>query len=66
MGGQIDVCFIKIVLQSYLMQLWNDEVFVKDYVLGSSQLLICIGKYFMFIVLFIGFSILVYWWLIDY
>ncbi len=64
-GRQIDstieVRLIKKVSQSYLTQLWNEDVFQKKENTSTSLLSDKIGKYFTFTILAVAFVTLFYW-----
>jgi len=64
MGGVIELVVVKEVSQSYLTNLWNKEIF-KDTNPKGGTLFDAIGKYFTYIVIFIGISAGVYWLLQD-
>lgn len=61
MGGPIELLVNKKVSQSYLTQLWNNEVFQKPQHLVASELANEVGKYFTITILLIGLISLLYW-----
>lgn len=61
MGGPIELLVNKKVSQSYLTQLWNNEVFHKPQHLVASELANQVGKYFTITILLIGILSLLYW-----
>ena len=60
-GVAIEVEAIKNVSQSYLTQLWSNEVFDKDKFQGVKTLTDKISKYFTIIILLVAFASLLYW-----
>lgn len=60
-GLAIEVEAIKNVSQSYLTQLWSNEVFDKDKFQGVKTLTDKISKYFTIIILLVAFVSLLYW-----
>ena len=60
-GLAIEVEAIKNVSQSYLTQLWSNEVFDKDKFQGVKTLTDKISKYFTIIILLVAFTSLLYW-----
>lgn len=60
-GLAIEVEAIKNVSQSYLTQLWSNEVFDKDKFQGVKTLTDKISKYFTIIILLVAFASLLYW-----
>ena len=64
-GKGIDIEVIKKVSQSYLTQLWNNEVFRKVKENFKSLLINRISQYFTIIVLFIATTAAVSWYFID-
>ncbi|MFK7810805.1 MAG: heavy metal translocating P-type ATPase [Saprospiraceae bacterium] len=65
-GGAIDIGLTKEVVQSYLVQLWNEHDFEhKKQHQHSSQLANKVGKYFTIAILVIAFLTLAYWLPID-
>lgn len=62
-GESIEISITKNVDQSYLTQLWNDEIFKKvNNNSGVSKLVSFISKYFTYIVIIIALLTMVYWW----
>lgn len=60
--GSITVQLTKSVVQSYLVQLWNEYVFNhKKKHEVSSELALLVGKYFTIFILLIAFTTLIYW-----
>ncbi|HHS96059.1 MAG TPA: HAD family hydrolase, partial [Phaeodactylibacter sp.] len=65
-GTAIDILLSKEVVQSYLVQLWNEQSFQqKNLHQHSSQLANKVGKYFTFVILLIAAATLLYWLPID-
>ena len=64
-GKGIEIEVIKKVSQSYLTQLWNNEVFKKTRENFKSLLINRISQYFTIIVLFIALVAAVSWYFID-
>ena len=61
-GGIVKVKLIKSVVQSYLVQLWNEHIFEhKKAKETSSKLAAKVGKYFTIFILLIAFVTLLYW-----
>ncbi|MEZ4955389.1 MAG: heavy metal translocating P-type ATPase metal-binding domain-containing protein [Saprospiraceae bacterium] len=60
-GQAIEVLLIKKVSQSYLTQLWNDDVFQKKEAASASTLSDKVGKRFTITILLVAFSTLFYW-----
>ncbi|HHM21529.1 MAG TPA: ATPase P, partial [Bacteroidetes bacterium] len=59
-GGAIEVLLTKKVSQSYLTQLWNDDVFKKEAPSRTSELSDRVGRRFTFVILLIAFGTLFY------
>ena len=59
-GGMIKVQVAKKITQSYLTQLWNEDVFQKDAPF-SSTITNVVGTYFTIGILFLAFATLFYW-----
>ena len=64
-GSAIRLLVRKEVSQSYLTQLWNDEAFSKNKVLGRKVLVDKISKHFTWIVLGIAISSSLFWLFYD-
>ena len=65
-GTSIDIRLTKAVVQSYLVQLWNEQSFDnKNQYQNSSRLANKVGKYFTIAILIIAFATLIYWLPID-
>jgi len=64
-GGRIQLKLTKEVSQSYLTDLWNAEAFTKKDTKSWDSLTDKIGKYFTFVILFIGLATLAYWFSIS-
>ena len=65
-GSSIDIKLTKAVIQSYLVQLWNEHSFEhKNQNQHSSLLANTVGKYFTIAILVIAFITLFYWLPID-
>lgn len=64
-GAAIEVETIKEVSQSYLTELWNDEVFSKEQKMNLSILANRVSKWFAAIVLLIAFVSFVFWSFTD-
>jgi Cu+-exporting ATPase len=64
-GGAIEVDVVKEVSQSYLTQLWNNDIFKEGHQNQISSLANSISKYFTFIVLAIATVSAFYWWQFD-
>lgn len=60
-GGAIEVDAVKEVSQSYLTQLWNNDIFTKSIESRITTLANRISKYFTVIVLAVAFSSMLYW-----
>ncbi len=60
-GEAIEILLTKKVSQSYLTQLWNDDVFQKKETSSASALSDKVGKRFTVVILIIAFSTLFYW-----
>jgi P-type Cu+ transporter len=61
-AAAIDVGLTKAVVQSYLIQLWNEQHFEhKKQYFYNSRLANTVGKYFTIGILFISFATLFYW-----
>lgn len=61
MGAAIELMVSKKVSQSYLTQLWNNEVFNKPQHLAASIIANRVGKYFTIAILSVGIGTLIYW-----
>ncbi|MEM1322538.1 MAG: heavy metal translocating P-type ATPase metal-binding domain-containing protein [Bacteroidota bacterium] len=65
-GAAIQIQLTKKVIQSYLVQLWNEHSFEqKTSKLAASQLANAVGKYFTIAILLISAATLLYWLPID-
>ncbi len=65
-GQSVEVECSKPVSQSYLTQLWNNEVFTKPQpLMGYSLIANTISKYFSIVILIIASASLVYWYALD-
>ena len=60
-GQAIEILLTKKVSQSYLTQLWNDDVFRKKATATTSTLSDTVGRRFTIVILSIAFSTLFYW-----
>jgi len=60
-GESIDVLVAKLVDQSYLTQLWNEDTFNQTVVSKSTLLLAKVSKYFTFVVVGIAIATMLYW-----
>ena len=61
MGGAIELEVIRTVSQSYLIQLWNSNTFIKKDENRFNSLVNVVGKYFTIIILLIAASAFIYW-----
>jgi len=61
LGDAIELLLTKKVNQSYLTQLWNDDAFHQDKLMGTSRLANKVSRYFTIIILLIAFATLIYW-----
>ncbi len=61
MGDTIELQLTREVSQSYLTQLWNDEVFSKKTTAGASVFANTVGKYFTGFILVVAISTFFYW-----
>jgi Cu+-exporting ATPase len=61
LGGAIELEVIKEVSQSYLTQLWNNEIFNKKHESYFTHFSNAVSKYFTFAVLLIAFSAASFW-----
>lgn len=64
-GNTIELEIIKEVSQSYLTQLWNDEVFNKEDKNSFNSLTNLISKYFIIGIIFIALASTLFWIFID-
>jgi Cu+-exporting ATPase len=64
-GGSIRVKLVKNVSNSYLLQLWNNEVFGKNTNAYLSSFVLKFSKYFVYATLLIAFSTFVFWYFAD-
>lgn len=60
-GGALELEVIKRVSQSYLTQLWNNDVFIKNQKERDTSYIHTISTYFTYIVLIIALSAFFYW-----
>ncbi len=65
MGEAIELEVIKPVEQSYLTQLWNNEVFTKGERVDFKTLTDRISKHFTLAILVIATGAAVWWWMVD-
>lgn len=61
MGSNIEIKVNKAVDQSYLTQLWNDEIFEKPETSSADRMINNISRYFTIIILLIAFLTFGYW-----
>ncbi len=61
LGDAIELLLTKKVSQSYLTQLWNDDAFHQEKLMGTSRLANQVSRYFTIIILAIAFGTLAYW-----
>ena len=61
LGDAIELLLTKKVSQSYLTQLWNDDAFHQEKLMGTSRLANKVSRYFTIIILFIAFATLAFW-----
>lgn len=61
MGDTIELQLTREVSQSYLTQLWNDDVFSKKTTAGASVFANTVGKYFTGFILVVALSTFFYW-----
>ncbi|MCB0837197.1 MAG: heavy metal translocating P-type ATPase metal-binding domain-containing protein [Bacteroidetes bacterium] len=64
-GAAVEVALLKDVSQSYLTQLWNNNVF-EDKKKGVKGITDRFGKYFTIVVLLTAFASGIYWYTIDF
>ncbi len=64
-GAAIDIEVSKAVDQSYLTQLWNEDVFQKNTQSNTSQFINRVSKHFTWIILVLAVSMLGFWWYYD-
>lgn len=64
-GSSIEILVDKSVDQSYLTQLWNDNIFKYHTASSSSKLVDAISKQFTYIVIVIALLTLTYWLYVD-
>lgn len=64
LGGLIELVVVKEVSQSYLTNLWNNPIFNKKSNIGKDTYDI-IGTYFTYVVLILGMSAGVYWYVMG-
>lgn len=60
-GSAIELEVVKEVSQSYLTQLWNNDIFRKDEFQGYTHFSDKLSKYFTIVILFIAFVSSAYW-----
>ena len=65
LGGAIELEVIKDVSQSYLTQLWNNEIFSKQSESYFTNFSNVVSKYFTFIILLIAFGSAFFWFQIS-
>lgn len=65
LGDSIELLLTKKVSQSYLTQLWNDDAFHQEKLMGTSRLANQVSRYFTVIILAIAFGTLAYWLPLD-
>ncbi|MBK9015369.1 MAG: HAD-IC family P-type ATPase [Saprospiraceae bacterium] len=61
LGDAIELLLTKKVSQSYLTQLWNDDAFHQEKLMGTSRLANRVSRYFTIIILAIAFATLAFW-----
>lgn len=61
LGDAIELLLTKKVSQSYLTQLWNDDAFHQEKLMGTSRLANKVSRYFTIIILGIAFATLAFW-----
>ncbi|RPD98698.1 HAD family hydrolase [Aureibaculum marinum] len=65
LSGAIEMEILQTVSQSYLTQLWSNDVFKREKISGIKSLTDSISKRFTIIVLFIAFLAGLYWYFVD-
>ncbi|MCF8245987.1 MAG: heavy metal translocating P-type ATPase metal-binding domain-containing protein [Saprospiraceae bacterium] len=65
LGDSIELLLTKKVSQSYLTQLWNDDAFHQEKLMGTSRLANQVSRYFTVIILAVAFGTLAYWLPLD-
>lgn len=65
LSGAIEMEILQTVSQSYLTQLWSNDVFKREKISGIKSLTDSISKRFTIIVLFIAFFAGLYWYFVD-
>ncbi len=61
LGDAIELLLTKKVSQSYLTQLWNDDAFHQEKLMGTSRLANKVSRYFTIIILGVAFATLAFW-----
>ncbi|MBI5916208.1 MAG: heavy metal translocating P-type ATPase metal-binding domain-containing protein, partial [Bacteroidetes bacterium] len=61
LGDAIELLLTKKVNQGYLTQLWNDDAFKREKLMGTSRLANRVSRYFTIIILAVAFLTLAYW-----
>lgn len=64
-GCSIEMAVQKEVSQSYLTQLWNTEIFQKNYISDEKANLDILSKYFTYITLGIAFAAAIFWYFVN-
>lgn len=64
-GEAIELEVIKPVEQSYLTQLWNNDIFTKDHRADFKTITDRISKHFTIAILFVATAAAVWWWFVD-
>lgn len=64
-GAAIELEVLKSVDQSYLTQLWNEDVFHKLQKSTTSRFINVISQHFTWVILTIAVAMLAFWWQID-
>ncbi len=64
-GANIEIKISKSVDQSYLTQLWNEDIFEERGTPESSKFISLVSKYFTYAVITIALITMIYWWMHD-
>lgn len=64
-GAAIEMIVAKAVDQSYLTQLWNEDIFYKEQQSTTSKFINAVSKHFTWIILLLAVLMFVYWWVVE-
>ena len=64
-GAAVEMIVAKAVDQSYLTQLWNEDIFDKNQLSTTSKFINAVSKHFTWIILLLAVLMFFYWWVVQ-